>query len=168
MWCNHFFCINFLLIWFEIFFFIPRNHCTTDEGVSLDEFIRLSRGQYEKQLRELTWGIFYNSLLILFILFFGIISFYYMENVKLIDSIYWCVITLSTVGYGDITPKTDEGKLFTAFYVTFGCFAFIIAITNIGKKFNHFLFLSTFLLQSSLLTFELFPSEVSSVIARCL
>jgi len=30
------------------------------------------------------------------------------------DAIYWGIVTVSTVGYGDITPITDEGKLLTA------------------------------------------------------
>lgn len=29
------------------------------------------------------------------------------------DSIYWSVVTIATVGYGDITPKTTAGKLLT-------------------------------------------------------
>ena len=36
------------------------------------------------------------------------------------DAIYFCVVTLGTVGYGDITPTTDVGKIFTVFYIIFG------------------------------------------------
>ena len=32
----------------------------------------------------------------------------------------FCVVTLGTVGYGDITPTTDVGKIFTVFYIIFG------------------------------------------------
>jgi len=31
------------------------------------------------------------------------------------DAIYWSLITISTVGYGDITPVTEEGKVLTMF-----------------------------------------------------
>lgn len=33
------------------------------------------------------------------------------------DSLYFSVIAVTTVGFGDITPSTDASKLFTIFYV---------------------------------------------------
>ena len=42
------------------------------------------------------------------------------EDLRLLDSFYFSVVTLATVGYGDFTPQTDAGKLFTAVYVLVG------------------------------------------------
>jgi len=36
------------------------------------------------------------------------------------DAIYWSLITISTVGYGDITPVTEEGKVLTMFLIVVG------------------------------------------------
>ena len=49
-------------------------------------------------------------------------SAFYMavEGWSLIDAIYFSVITLATIGYGDLTPTTDIAKLFTIFYVLIG------------------------------------------------
>ena len=48
-------------------------------------------------------------------------TFYHLvEHLKWVDAYYYSVITLTTVGYGDITPHTDAGKIFTTFYVLFG------------------------------------------------
>ncbi len=50
----------------------------------------------------------------------GIVFYHHVEQLKWLDSLYFSVITLTTVGYGDIVPTTDAGKLFTVFYVLFG------------------------------------------------
>ncbi|MBI5733234.1 two pore domain potassium channel family protein [Candidatus Jorgensenbacteria bacterium] len=43
-----------------------------------------------------------------------------IEGWSWIDSLYFCVITLTTIGYGDFTPQTDVGKIFTIVYVFMG------------------------------------------------
>jgi voltage-gated potassium channel len=35
-------------------------------------------------------------------------------------SIYWAIVTLTTVGYGDAFPITPMGKIFTSFIVIIG------------------------------------------------
>jgi voltage-gated potassium channel Kch len=50
----------------------------------------------------------------------GAIFFHIVEHLKWIDAFYFCTVTLTTVGYGDIVPKTDVEKLFTIFYVVIG------------------------------------------------
>ena len=46
------------------------------------------------------------------------------------DAIYWTVVTLSTVGYGDITPVTSEGRLVAMVVIAsgIGVFAFSTSI----------------------------------------
>lgn len=65
----------------------------------------------------------------LIVLGIGVIFYHFVEGLNLIDAFYFCVITLTTVGYGDIVPTTDIGKLFTAFYVLFGV-GIIASIAN--------------------------------------
>jgi voltage-gated potassium channel len=46
------------------------------------------------------------------------------------DAIYWAVITITTVGFGDITPQTNEGKFVTIFLII-GGIAIISFMTSI-------------------------------------
>jgi hypothetical protein len=50
----------------------------------------------------------------------GIVFYTQVERWSLVDALYFCVVTLGTVGYGDITPATDFGKIFTTFYIIVG------------------------------------------------
>jgi voltage-gated potassium channel Kch len=50
----------------------------------------------------------------------GSVFYYLVEGWALIDAFYFSVVTLTTVGYGDFTPDTTAGKLFTVVYTLFG------------------------------------------------
>ena len=70
----------------------------------------------------------------LFMLFFGTIFYHITEKLSWVDSWYFSVITLATVGYGDITPKTDIGKLFTTLYVLIGIGIIVAFTTTLVKR----------------------------------
>ena len=46
----------------------------------------------------------------------GTLIFMWIEGFSLVDSFYFCFITLSTIGYGDFSPSTDLGKIVTVIY----------------------------------------------------
>ncbi len=50
----------------------------------------------------------------------GTTFYHFVEKLSWLDANYFSVVTLSTVGYGDITPHTDAGKIFTIFYIFTG------------------------------------------------
>lgn len=54
------------------------------------------------------------------VLVIGTLFYHHVEHLRWLDSYYFSVITLATVGYGDITPHSDAGKIFTTIYVLFG------------------------------------------------
>src|SRR5512136_904858 len=59
-------------------------------------------------------------VLALVVLITGVVFYTNVEHWSLVNAIYFCVVTLGTVGYGGITPATDAGKLFTVCYILFG------------------------------------------------
>jgi voltage-gated potassium channel len=56
----------------------------------------------------------------LFMVALGTTFYHFVEHLRWVDSYYFSVITLATVGYGDIVPKTDAGKIFTTIYILVG------------------------------------------------
>ena len=63
------------------------------------------------------------------LLLIGTIFYSVVEGWKPLDSLYFSVVTLTTVGLGDFAPKTDLGKVFTIFYVLAGI-SVILAFAN--------------------------------------
>lgn len=61
----------------------------------------------------------------LFIISIGTLAFHFIEGWRWIDSFYFSVITLATVGYGDLTPKTDIGKIATVIFIISGIGIFL-------------------------------------------
>ncbi len=62
-----------------------------------------------------------------FMVFFAATAIYIFEgggeneHIKhFLDAIYWAVITITTVGFGDITPHTNEGRFITMFLIIGG------------------------------------------------
>lgn len=69
------------------------------------------------------------------ILFLGSYIFHQIEGWRYLDSLYFTVVTSTTIGYGDFVPKTDLGKIFTMFYCFFGISMVFYFITLIGRYF---------------------------------
>ncbi len=54
------------------------------------------------------------------VLAFGTVFYHYMEGWAWVDAYYFCVATLTTIGYGDFIPQTNFAKIFTTFYIFVG------------------------------------------------
>lgn len=55
-----------------------------------------------------------------FLIAAGTLVFSYLEDWSIVDSLYFSVVTVTTVGFGDLTPDTDGAKLFTVLYIVVG------------------------------------------------
>lgn len=70
--------------------------------------------------RSSVMKLVYALVIAVALIFGGAVFFRYYENWDWLDSFYFAVTTLSTVGYGDLQPTRPETKLFVIFYVLFG------------------------------------------------
>jgi voltage-gated potassium channel Kch len=69
----------------------------------------------------------FRALLVLFgLILAGATTFYTrVEGWSVLDALYFSVVTAATVGYGDFTPQTAWGKLFTIVYLAVGVGLFV-------------------------------------------
>ena len=63
----------------------------------------------------------------------GAAGFMILEKLSLVDALYFAVVTLSTVGYGDITPSTEASKIFSVFLIVVGIGTFLTIISTITQ-----------------------------------
>jgi len=60
------------------------------------------------------------SISALLLLTTGTVGYHFLEDWSWVDSLYFSVVAVTTVGFGDITPSTDPSKLFTVGYILVG------------------------------------------------
>jgi voltage-gated potassium channel len=67
--------------------------------------------------------------LILSIILIGTFGFMIVEGWRLLDSLYMTIVTVSTVGFGEVHELSDAGKMFTAFLIvtSFGTFTYAVS-----------------------------------------
>lgn len=102
---------------------------------SYNEFIKVL---FEKRFEFYTLFIF-----TIFIIFTSASAIFFFEakedggNIEtFFDGIYWSLITLTTVGYGDITPQTTEGRVITMVLVICGLAVLAFITSIIVSAFN--------------------------------
>ena len=67
------------------------------------------------------------------IIILGTIGFMAVEGRSLLDSFYFVIVTMATVGYGDVHPVTAMGKVFSIALIVMGVGTFLGVIGNITE-----------------------------------
>lgn len=90
-------------------------------------FLRaIARGLRDPEFRTL-------FIVLLLMLTSGTIFYSTVEGWSAIDSIYFSVITLTTVGYGDLHPTEPISKIFTILYICMGVGLIMTFINTLAK-----------------------------------
>jgi voltage-gated potassium channel len=63
----------------------------------------------------------------------GTVFFHRVEGWNWLDSYFFTVVTLSTVGYGELVPATAVGKIGTTVFILVGLGIFAVAIQQFGQ-----------------------------------
>jgi voltage-gated potassium channel len=64
----------------------------------------------------------------------GTVFYSTVEDWRVLDAFYFSVTTLTTVGFGDFAPRTDEGKLFTVAYLVLGIGVIATFVTTVVQR----------------------------------
>lgn len=72
-------------------------------------------------------------VLIIMVFVTGIVGFRFLYDYTWIDAVYMTIITVSTVGYGEVQPMGAYGKLFTSFFIISGLFIFGFGLSTITE-----------------------------------
>ena len=51
------------------------------------------------------------------------------------DAVWWALVTVTTVGYGDLYPVTTEGKIIASFLMIIGIIVLGLFISTLGSSF---------------------------------
>ena len=77
--------------------------------------------------------VFVAIIIFLIFLFGGIFAYSSIEGWGYLNSAYFTVATVTTIGYGDFVPQTNLGKIFTIFFSFFGIGMVFYFFTLFGK-----------------------------------
>lgn len=67
-------------------------------------------------------------LVFLSVFILGSIGLVAFEGLSLFDAVYFIIVTIATVGYGDIVPVTDEGRLLVIILIIAGVGTFVTVV----------------------------------------
>ena len=155
-------CASDIFMWIDITavlpFFIDIVFLLTpaDEEVTLDflrlmrllRLLKLARHYESSRVLLITMRNSAEGLLVpLFFLMMGVVLFagvlYYAERggvnedkfANMFDASWFVIVTLGTVGYGDVVPATDVGKAVTVLAIVCGVLFMAMPITIVGNSF---------------------------------
>ncbi len=76
--------------------------------------------------------LYVSAIALILVMGLGLIGFMSIEKYSVVEAFYMTVISISTVGYGEVRPLSQQGMIFTSFLIiiSFGVFAYFITNTT--------------------------------------
>lgn len=102
---------------------MSRYRCTMPLSRLITNFLRLTNQSW-----------IFAALTILLAIAFGAVGFALIENLNLVDAVYLATQTVVTVGYGDLPPKTQTGRIFAIVFMLGGGGAVVYALSILAQQ----------------------------------
>ncbi len=65
----------------------------------------------------------------------GTLFYWRFEDWTIVESLYFSIVTLTTVGYGDLSPTTAGTQIFTIFYILTGIGVFVALLASVAQQY---------------------------------
>ena len=65
----------------------------------------------------------------------GTLFYWRFEDWTVVEAFYFCIVTLTTVGYGDLSPTTDATRIFTVIYILTGFGVLVALLTSVAQQY---------------------------------
>ncbi|HEX6649199.1 MAG TPA: potassium channel family protein, partial [Pyrinomonadaceae bacterium] len=76
-------------------------------------------------------------LAVLSVIVLGTVVFHLLEGWSILDSLYVTAQTVTTVGFGDLTPRTTAGRAFAAVFMMVSVGVVLYALTTTVQAIVH-------------------------------
>jgi voltage-gated potassium channel len=80
-----------------------------------------------RAFRRVTWGVLWLTIVVVI----GVIGYELIEGWNFLDSIYMTITTITTVGYREVYPLSDGGRIFSMFLMIGGVGGALYALSGI-------------------------------------
>jgi hypothetical protein len=74
------------------------------------------------------------SVLLLLAVIAGSVFYALVEHLSPLDAAYFSVTSVTTVGYGDVSPETAAGKIFTSVFIVLGMGILVAVLSLIARQ----------------------------------
>eukprot|EP00602_Paraphysomonas_sp_CaronLab_P010331 CAMPEP_0185021508 /NCGR_PEP_ID=MMETSP1103-20130426/4199_1 /TAXON_ID=36769 /ORGANISM="Paraphysomonas bandaiensis, Strain Caron Lab Isolate" /LENGTH=361 /DNA_ID=CAMNT_0027553073 /DNA_START=448 /DNA_END=1533 /DNA_ORIENTATION=- len=82
---------------------------------------KLNMEMFDEELKDIELRAKRDIVVVFGIVVFGCVAMLGIERWYFGEALYWAVTTITTVGFGDVVPQTNSGKVFTIIYCIAGC-----------------------------------------------
>jgi voltage-gated potassium channel len=65
----------------------------------------------------------------------GTLFYWRFEDWTIVESFYFCIATLTTVGYGDFSPTSAGTQIFTVIYILTGFGVLVALLTSVAQQY---------------------------------
>ena len=80
---------------------------------------------------EVEFQVIFSTVVIMLI--GGALFYRWAEDWSFLDALYFCVMTITTIGYGDLAPTTPVSKIFTIAYSFLGIGMFVVLAARVAS-----------------------------------